>query len=184
MCIYHFMSSGRAEVRPKSAEKCTAWSGGTSGALPAAGRKPVSGSQTKQKKTLGDKEESPFSFFPPTLFLHCREPIFSLFYLFCFPSWVKSVLVMFSHKVNAGTSCWDCGVVGSQPLKVEFCPLTRLKCNPVSDRGVFQPQSYTSSIPEIFKWLLIFVYCGHCIALSIFMMFFYCCLVSLKGVTV
>lgn len=118
-------------------------------------------------------------------FLHCRGPAFSLFYLFfCFPTRVKSVFVMFSHKVNAGTSCWDCGVVGSQPFKGEFCPLTRLKCNPVSDQGVFLPQSCTSSIPEIFKWLLIFVYCGQCITLSIFMMFFYCRFVSLKGVTV
>ncbi len=45
-----FVCLGRAEVRPKSAEKCMAWSVGTNGAPPAAGRKPVSGSQTKQKR--------------------------------------------------------------------------------------------------------------------------------------
>lgn len=86
-------------------------------------------------------------------FLHCRGPIFSLFYLFCFPTRVKRVFVMFSHKVNAGTSCWDCGVVGSQPFKGEFCPLTRLKCNPVSDQGVFYPS------PALHSYLR---YLSHC----------------------
>lgn len=116
-------------------------------------------------------------------FLHCRGPIFSLFYLFCFPTRVKRVFVMFSHKVNAGTSCWDCGVVGSQPFKGEFCPLSRLKCNPVSDQGVFYPSPALHPYLRYLS-LLIFVYCGQCIALSIFMMFFYCCFVSLNGATV
>lgn len=46
-CFCAFLE--RAEVRPKSAEKFMVWSAGTNGALPAAGRKPVSGSQTKTK---------------------------------------------------------------------------------------------------------------------------------------
>lgn len=69
------------------------------------------------RKTLGDKEESPFSFFPPTISCTVEDPSFHFStFFFCFPIRDKSVFVMISHKVNAGTSCRDCGVVGSQPL--------------------------------------------------------------------
>lgn len=110
----------------------------------------------KKKKTLGDKEESPFSFFPPILSCTVEDPSFHFSAFFCFPTRVKSVFVMFSHKVNAGTSCWDCGIVGSQPFKGEFCPLTRLKCNPVSDQGVFYPSPALHPYPRYLSdcWFL------------------------------
>lgn len=82
--MYFFVFSlGRAVVRPKSAGKCTAWSAGTNGAPPAAGRKPVSGSQTKLKD-FGRQGRIPIFFLSSNYFLHCRGSLFSLFYFFLF----------------------------------------------------------------------------------------------------
>lgn len=141
------------------------WSAGTNGALPAAGRKPVSGFQTKTKdfmrKNLCFLSSSRY-------FLHCRGSLVSLFYLLF--SNIKSVLSCFPKKwlpVNIDT-------VWSSKIRtlIEFLPPMRLKCTPYLTvffwGGLPQSCTYT---PEIFKWLLIFVYCGHCIALNIFMMF-------------
>lgn len=43
----HLHAAGRAAGRPRNAVKCTEWSARTSGAPPAAGRKPASASPTK-----------------------------------------------------------------------------------------------------------------------------------------
>lgn len=95
-----FAWAGRAAARPRNAAKCTEWSARTSGAPPAAGRKPVSASPTKaggcQTKTWMDGRmneckrllpwrgyinQGPRAItnhrFPVRLF--CFEPRFSLF---------------------------------------------------------------------------------------------------------
>lgn len=174
----------RVAVRPRSAEKCMVWSAGTNGALPVAGRKPANASRTKKDFRRWERIFAFFLF--SSYFLHCRRSLVSLFYLFCFPTTVQSVL---SHIPTNWTLVLDVDNVWSSRIRtlIEFCPLMRLMCTPFPKKcflGIFYPGlalhvhlRYLSD-----RWFF-FVYCGR-VASNIFMMFFYCRFVSLKGVTV
>ncbi|CAG12992.1 unnamed protein product, partial [Tetraodon nigroviridis] len=92
--------AGRAAGRPRNAAKCTGWSARTSGAPPAAGRKPASASPTNARDQNPDGRTSAKDFYHPEdinrgpgaihkhrfpLCLFYFEPPPSFFFFFFFP---------------------------------------------------------------------------------------------------